>query len=231
MLVDAERRGEDPSVTFGYRRAGRAAFVAKSAQRRVNLLAAGKTLARASSFCRRCRGARVAGLPHTRQTVRTVHPADAGARVFHRCGGGGRRWAMEQHHEPVDSASELLHVARGRPRSDWRSSRALFDGPDATAASEASTAAPSRGLRDLRSMSSMELAPEPLARPVEVLSPRTRSIAQRLKRHLALPPASAPHHHRITTPAPQYYPPYSSQPVTHAIATWFYRLIFNAFLF
>ena len=53
---------------------------------------------------------------------------------------------MEQHHEPVDSASELLHVARGRPRSSWRSSRALFDGPEATAAwgptAEDSTAAP-----------------------------------------------------------------------------------------
>ena len=103
---------------------------------------------------------------------------------------------MEQHHEPVDSASELLHVARGRPRSSWRSSRALFDSQDAAEASEASTAAPSDrraagGLRDLRSQSSMALAPDTMARPVSeaALSPRTRSIAQRLKRHLSLPPA------------------------------------------
>ena len=101
----------------------------------------------------------------------------------------------------------------GRPRSSWRSSRALFDAgsPDATeassptVASEGATSAPSSGredaasdrratggLRDLRSMSSMALAPETLARPVSeaALSPRTRSIAQRLKRHLSLPPAS-----------------------------------------
>ena len=93
----------------------------------------------------------------------------------------------------------------GRPSNSWRSSRALFDGdgpddatalpgggPDATAASEASTAAPRRGLRDLRSQSSMALAPDTMARPVSeaALSPRTRSIAQRLKRHLSLPPAS-----------------------------------------
>ena len=84
----------------------------------------------------------------------------------------------------------------GRPRRSWRSSRALFDGsPDAT--EEASAAAPSDrratgGLRDLRSQSSMELAPDTMARPVAAaaLSPRSRSIAQRLKRHLALPPAS-----------------------------------------
>ena len=86
----------------------------------------------------------------------------------------------------------------GRPRCSWRSSRALFDGDgpdDATAlpgggpdATEAPSAT-SRGLRDLRSQSSMELAPDTMARPVSeaALSPRTRSIAQRLKRHLSLP--------------------------------------------
>jgi hypothetical protein len=125
---------------------------------------------------------------------------------------------MEPHHEPVDGASELLHVARGRPSNRWRSSRALFDGPDATAASRPTAASesdhvsnptgggpdgsgpdaahetpPPRGLASMRSASSVAIAaPEMLARPVAAaaLSPRSRSIAQRLKRHLSLPPAS-----------------------------------------